>query len=73
LGEGITPLAINKIVQEVFMHFDINRIFARPFQTNIASQKVLEKCGFILEGTLLKTIFKNNELLDELIYAVRKS
>lgn len=55
------------------MQFDINRIFARPFQTNIASQKVIEKCGFILEGTLLKTIFKNNELLDELIYAVRKS
>jgi len=47
LGEGIAPLAINKIVQEVFLQFDIKRIFARPFQTNIASQKVLEKCGFI--------------------------
>jgi RimJ/RimL family protein N-acetyltransferase len=40
------------------MQFDINRIFARPFQTNIASQKVLEKCGFTLEATLLKQFLK---------------
>ena len=55
-----------------FQHWDINRIFARPFGTNIASQRVLEKAGFVLEARLEKTIFKNGEYLDELIYAVRR-
>jgi ribosomal-protein-alanine N-acetyltransferase len=32
---------------------------------------VLEKAGFILEARFEKTIFKNGEFEDELIYAVR--
>ena len=55
-----------------FSNFNINRIFARPFGTNVASQKVLQKAGFKLEATLEKTFFKNGEYLDELVYAVRK-
>jgi RimJ/RimL family protein N-acetyltransferase len=39
-------------------NFDINRIFARPFGTNIASQKVLEKTGFVLEANFEKTFYK---------------
>ena len=48
------------------------RIFARPFGTNIASQKVLEKTGFVLEAKFEKTFYKNGEYLDEWVYAVRK-
>ena len=55
-----------------FKTYDINRIFARPYGTNIASQRVPEKAGFKLEGRFEKTIFKNGEYLDELIYALRK-
>ena len=51
---------------------DIVRIFARIFGTNKASQKVVEKCGFKLEGKYDKTLYKNGEYLDELIYAIRK-
>jgi [ribosomal protein S5]-alanine N-acetyltransferase len=71
-GRGITTQAIRQMVQYGFANFDIDRIFARPFGTNIASQKVLEKAGFVLEGRFEKTIIKNGELLDELIYSVRR-
>jgi glycogen operon protein len=37
------------------------------------AQKVLEKAGFKLEARLSKTLFKNGEYQDELIYAIRKS
>lgn len=43
-------------------------IFARPFATNMGSQRVLEKAGFELEARLKKTLYKNGELMDELIY-----
>jgi len=36
---------------------DIVRIFARVMGNNIASQKVIEKSGFKLEGKYEKTIF----------------
>ena len=35
--------------------FDIDRIFARPFGSNLASQRVLEKCGFMLEARIEKS------------------
>ncbi|MBI2279268.1 MAG: GNAT family N-acetyltransferase [Bacteroidetes bacterium] len=72
-GNGIITSAIKQIVEKGFMELDIERIFARPFGTNIGSQKVLEKAGFNLEARLEKTILKNGEYLDELIYAVRKN
>jgi RimJ/RimL family protein N-acetyltransferase len=55
-----------------FSTYNIDRIFARPFGTNISSQKVLEKNNFILEGSFEKVILKNGEYLDELVYAIRK-
>ena len=71
-GKGLITEAIKQIVDYGFQKFDITRIFARPFGHNIASQKVLEKAGFTLEAKLEKTLYKNGEYLDELIYAVRK-
>jgi ribosomal-protein-alanine N-acetyltransferase len=71
-GKGIITQAIPQMIDYGFNNMDIVRIFARIMGNNKASQKVVEKCGFILEGKYEKTIFKNNELLDELIYAIRK-
>lgn len=70
-GKGITCRAVKQIVDYGFRTFDIDRIFARPFGTNKASQRVLEKAGFILEARFEKTLFKNGEYLDELVYAIR--
>lgn len=71
-GFGITTRAVKQIVEYGFKTFDINRIFARPFGTNKASQKVLEKAGMKLEARFEKTCIKNGVLLDELFYAARK-
>ena len=68
-GKGIIPEAINEIVAYGFQTFDIVRIFARPFSTNLNSQRVLEKAGFILEARLKNTLYKNGEFIDELIYS----
>ena len=71
-GQGIISNAIKQVVDFAFSAYDINRVFARPFGTNIASQKVLEKNNFILEGRFDRVLLKNGEYLDELIYAVRR-
>jgi RimJ/RimL family protein N-acetyltransferase len=71
-GKGIITSAIRQIIDYGFENFEITRIYARPFETNIASKKALEKTGFVFEGRFEKTLYKNGEYLDELIYAVRK-
>lgn len=71
-GKGIITAAIQEMVAYGFQNFEINRIFARPFGTNLASQKVLQKAGFELEAVLKNTFFKNGEFQDEMIYAIRK-
>jgi len=71
-GQGITTEAVKETVDYGFNTFKIDRIFARPFGTNISSQRVLEKAGFKLEGKFEKILFKNGEYLDELIYAIRR-
>jgi RimJ/RimL family protein N-acetyltransferase len=71
-GKGIMTKAIRQMVVYGFENWGIDRIFARPFGTNIGSQKALEKAGFILEARFEKTIMKGKERLDELVYAVRR-
>lgn len=72
-GNGIITEAIKQIVNFAFKTYDINRIYARPFGTNLASQKALQKAGFQFEATFEKTIFKNREFLDELFFAIRRN
>ncbi|MFQ5447988.1 MAG: GNAT family N-acetyltransferase [Saprospiraceae bacterium] len=69
-GRGIVTAAVQQMVSYAFGNFDIVRLYARPFSNNKASQRVLEKAGFELEAIHRKSIFKNGELLDELVYAI---
>lgn len=72
-GRGIMTDAIRQMVQHGFAHFPaVTRIYASPFGTNIASQRALEKAGFVLEATLKNTLVKDGVVHDELIYAVRR-
>lgn len=72
-GKGIITTSIQQIVAYGFENLNINRIFARPFGSNIASQKVLLKSGFKLDYILEKTLIKNNVLEDEHCYSIRRN
>ncbi|MBL7952843.1 MAG: GNAT family N-acetyltransferase [Flavobacteriales bacterium] len=72
-GKGIMPVAIRQMVQLGFDEFpSVTRIYASPFGSNIASQRVLERAGFTLEATLNGTLVKNGVVQDELIYGIRR-
>jgi RimJ/RimL family protein N-acetyltransferase len=64
-GQGIGTTAVRD-------NTDIVRIFAEPFAYNTASCRVLEKAGFVCEGTLRKNALKNGDLLDMKLYALVK-
>lgn len=71
-NRGIATEAIRQMIPIAFELLPVNRIFARTFGNNLASQKALLKAGFEKEGYFSKTIFKNGQFFDEVIYARRK-
>lgn len=60
--QGYMSEAVMAVLQFAFSQFGVRRMEVRHFKENIASQKVIEKVGFIYEGT------KRQELADTLGY-----
>ena len=68
-GRGIMTEAVASFVAWAFEHFSLYRVHANVFATNAASARVLEKAGFEFEGRLRAGVFKNGQVLDQLVYA----
>ena len=47
----------------------LTRLFAVPFASNVASCRVLEKAGYVLEGRLRRSAIKNGCIIDQLQYS----
>lgn len=69
-GKGIATEAVRLVVDYGFNVLHANRIEARVYGWNPASARVLEKCGFQLEGRLRRRMLKQGERTDQLIYGL---
>lgn len=72
-NKGISTKALKAMIEYTFETFDINRLFAHIFESNQASIRVLQKCGFTKEACLKKSIIKNNKIQDCYIYSLLRS
>jgi len=68
-GKGIMQEVVNKIVAFGFKTIGFHTIFAITDPENMGSRKVLEKCGFQLEGHFKQNEFYNGKFLDSVYYA----
>ena len=71
-GKGIMTAAVIVFTEYAFKNYDLVRIFATVFESNLASARVLEKAGYVFEGRLRRSVNKNGKILDELMYATVK-
>ena len=69
-GRGIMTEAVRQICREAFDRFDILRIFAEPFAENLGSRRVLEKAGFVCEGTMRMGVYKYGRVQSSCMYAL---
>ncbi|MFI3237195.1 MAG: GNAT family protein [Lachnospiraceae bacterium] len=67
-GRGIMTEAVKQMCEIAFAQLDIIRITGCVFAANIASAKVLQNNGFLLEGTMKQAVTKNNTVYDLNIY-----
>lgn len=69
-GRGFTWKAVRDLAQEGFADGALHRIYAQPFAHNRASQRVLEKAGFICEAVQKNGAYKNGRVVDTCLYAL---
>lgn len=68
-GRGIITDAVRAATEYAFTTLDLRRVFAVPFAHNLASQRVLEKIGYVREGAMRRSAIKDGRLLDQFLYA----
>ena len=69
-GRGIASAAVRALTTRLLDGPDFDRLHATVFAWNIASARVLEKAGYVLEGRLRSAVFKDGRTTDGLVYGI---
>ena len=64
-GRGIATDALAAATRHAIEQHHLTRIFALPFASNVASCRVLEKAGYVLEARLRRSAIKDGVILDQ--------
>lgn len=72
-GQGLTTDAVRLAIRFGFEYLKLNRIDAWTFEKNIGSRRVMEKCGFKLEGVVKNACLKYNEMQTRFNYSIRRT
>ncbi|WP_099157508.1 GNAT family N-acetyltransferase [Virgibacillus ndiopensis] len=68
-NKGIISEAVKEVLRYSFEDLNLYRMGAVTFPDNVASNKLLKKVGFSLEGKLRRYLYQNNQSHDALIYS----
>jgi [ribosomal protein S5]-alanine N-acetyltransferase len=66
---GITTDALVAVTRYAIETHGLTRVYALPFERNLASRRVLEKAGYALEARLRRSAIKDGTILDQCQYA----
>jgi len=69
-GHGFATEAARALLQWAFDTWDLNRVQAETDTRNAASARVLEKLGFVREGTLREDCVVSGEVSDSWVYGL---
>jgi RimJ/RimL family protein N-acetyltransferase len=69
-GHGYATEGVRALLQWAFDTLDLNRVQAEADTRNVASARVLEKLGFVREGTLREDCVVNGDVSDSWVYGL---
>lgn len=69
-GRGIMTAAVCETSEYVLDQFDVVRLESPVFEWNQPSMRVLEKCGFVRESVQRKSVFKDGQIIDCVMYVL---
>lgn len=72
-GYGYGTQAVKLLTEYSFNYLGLETILASVYQSNIASQRVLEKAGYSLQGRILNQLLNSNgDKEDHFYYSINK-
>lgn len=69
-GRGLATLAVRQLVDLAFFRARLRRLAALIAAQNVASQRVIEKVGFVREGVLRQHFLIEGRPVDEVAYGL---
>jgi RimJ/RimL family protein N-acetyltransferase len=72
-GKGYGTDAARTLIRYGFGHLNLYRMSAATVENNVAAQRSLEKCGFVLEGRERRAIYRGGRRWDRLRYGLLRS
>ncbi len=69
-SKGYGQSAIKQIVRYAFEELNLQKISLTVLAENTTARHVYEKCGFTVEGTLVRHVYKNGQFKDILCMAL---
>ena len=69
-GNGYASEAVDRVVDYLFDDVQVGRIEAKVHPDNTASARVLERCGFLYEGTTRRSHWQAGEPSDDAVYGL---
>ncbi|WP_041407278.1 GNAT family N-acetyltransferase [Shewanella loihica] len=72
-GRGYATESLRAVIDWACLQFNAHKFIALCTDQNLASARVLEKCGFILEGTLRHNFRLNDAWVDDRYYGLLAS
>ena len=70
--KGFATEATKAIIKYGFDKMNLHKVQICHKSINMSSRKVIEKCGFVYEGTLRDFFYENGEYIDRLYYSILK-
>ena len=71
-GKGLATSALKAMSDCAFLLPALKKLYAPVLGPNQPSKKVLEKCGYVLEGILKQEVFKDGQYYDIYQYALTR-
>ena len=72
-GKGYMSEAVSRAMEYGFLDLGLRLLSVSHYTFNDRSRRVIEKCGFVYEGTLRQTFQRyDGEIFDEAIYSITK-
>lgn len=69
-NQGLMTEAVTAILHYGFEQIHLNKVQVCHKSTNMPSQRVIEKSGFVYEGTLRDYFYMDGEYVDRLYYSI---
>ena len=71
-GKGFMPEAVNRVLAYCFDEKSLEIVSISHSTSNLNSRRVIEKCGFVYEGTLRQSLIFEGNVTDSLVYSMTK-